>query len=61
MGIKGVNIDGRYLSHLHFADDIVLISINEKELRDTLIALKLASEAVDLKMSLEKTKNYESQ
>lgn len=30
--LKGINVDGRYLSHLCFADDIVLFSIAHKEL-----------------------------
>lgn len=53
---KGLNIDGRYLSHLRFADDIVIISNNLNELSDMLLELKVMSEKVGLTMNLNKTK-----
>lgn len=53
---KGINIDGRYLNHLRFADDIVLISNNLEELREMLTELKTASEEIGLKMNMGKTK-----
>lgn len=53
---KGVNIDGRYLNHLRFADDIVLMSTNAGELSSMLLDLKEASQIVGLEMNLQKTK-----
>ncbi|CAH1224416.1 unnamed protein product [Diabrotica balteata] len=52
----GIKIDGRFLSHLRFADDIVLISNNTEELIYMLKELKQESEKIGLKMNLNKTK-----
>lgn len=53
---KGINIDGSYLNHLRFADDIVLISNNRHELSDMVKQLNDASKKVGLKMNISKTK-----
>jgi hypothetical protein len=53
---KGVNIDGKYLSHLRFADDIVVISSDPEELAEMLQELHEQSKKVGLKMNLTKTK-----
>lgn len=53
---KGVNIDGRYLNHLRFADDIVLISTNPEELQEMLSELREVSEEIGLSMNMGKTK-----
>ena len=53
---KGINIDGKRLNHLRFADDIILISSGAGELESMLQELKEASQAVGLKMNLQKTK-----
>ena len=53
---NGINIDGQFLSHLRFADDIVLISNDADELGTMLRELKEASEAVGLRINLLKTK-----
>lgn len=50
------NIDGKRLSHLRFADDIVLFSSDTKELATMIQELKEASRIVGLKMNLQKTK-----
>jgi hypothetical protein len=53
---KGLKIDGQYLSHLRFADDIVLFSSDINELQAMLRQLNRMSEAVGLQMNLNKTK-----
>lgn len=53
---KGIKIDGKYLNHLRFADDIVLFSSDPAELTTMLQELRVVSEAVGLKMNLQKTK-----
>lgn len=53
---KGVNIDGVYLNHLRFADDIALIANNLQELNEMLQQLNDVSATVGLKMNYNKTK-----
>lgn len=53
---KGINNNGSRLSHLRFADDIVLISSDIDELEVMLQELKEAFQKVDLKINLQKTK-----
>lgn len=53
---RGINIDGLCLSHLRFADDIVLMATNTNELRDMLQELNQASNIIGLKMNMNKTK-----
>lgn len=53
---KGINIDGSYLHHLRFADDIVLISSDVHELSNMLEQLNNASKKIGLKMNIAKTK-----
>ena len=53
---KGIKINGEFLSHLRFADDIVIISSNPNELEEMLTELAEASIQVGLKMNLQKTK-----
>ena len=53
---KGINIDGEHLSHLIFADDIVLIAKSPEELVSMLTDIHLASKPVGLSMNLSKTK-----
>lgn len=52
----GINVDGEYLSHLRFADDIVLLAESPKDLEKMLNDLSRASIRVGLKMNSEKTK-----
>ena len=54
---KGVRIDGEYLSHLIFADDIVLIANSTSKLQQMLQDIHDISKPVGLKMHLGKTKN----
>ena len=53
---KGINIDGEHLSHLIFADDIVLVAKSPEELESMLTDIHLASKSVGLSMNLSKTK-----
>jgi Reverse transcriptase (RNA-dependent DNA polymerase) len=53
---KGININGRMLSHLRFADDVVLISQNAEELEQMLKDLECESKKAGLKINIDKTK-----
>ena len=53
---KGVRIDGEYLSHLIFANDIVLIANSTSKLQEMLQDIHDISKTVGLKMHLGKTK-----
>ena len=53
---KGIIRDGEHLSHLIFADDIVLVAKSPEELESMLTAIHLASKPVGLSMNLSKTK-----
>jgi len=52
---KGINIDGEQLTHLRFADDIVLISTDHREIQMMLEELNTKSKEIGLKMNLKKT------
>ena len=51
----GININGYYLSHLRFADDIVLFSENTSQLQLMVNALYEESQKVGLEINLNKT------
>lgn len=53
---KGLNINGENLSHLRFADDLILFSENPKTLETMLQELATESEKAGLSMNLMKTK-----
>ncbi|KAH7708923.1 endonuclease-reverse transcriptase [Aphelenchoides avenae] len=52
----GLTIDGRHLTHLRFADDIVLIGTYKADVQRRLHELNRASEAVGLRINRSKTK-----
>ena len=52
---KGINIDGEHLTHLRFADDIVLISNNAEHLQEMLNDLNRESLKACFKMHKGKT------
>lgn len=51
----GININGRYLSHLRFADDIVLLSESTNQLQAMINTLHEESRKVGLEINLTKT------
>ena len=53
---RGIKINGEYLSHLIFADDIVLIAKSTSELQRMVQVIHETSKPVDLNMHLGKTK-----
>ena len=52
----GINVDGEQLNHLRFADDVVLIASNPRELGEMLQELNARSKEVGLKINPAKTK-----
>lgn len=52
----GINVNGEYLSHLRFADDIVIMAESLQDLQKMLSSLNAASRRVGLGMNLDKTK-----
>ena len=53
---KGLRINGEYISHLRFADDIVLFGANGEELASRLQELNTAGRKIGLRINLSKTK-----
>ena len=53
---KGIKIDSEYLSHLRFADGIIIFANSMEELQEMLHELNQASLEVGLSMNLKKTK-----
>ena len=53
---RGILIDGEYLSHLRFADDIIIFTRNIAELHEMLQELNQAGLEVGLSMNFKKTK-----
>ena len=51
----GINIAGRNINNLRYADDTTLMAESE-ELKRLLMKVKEESEQVDLKLSIQKTK-----
>ena len=52
----GINIAGRNINHLRYADDTTLMAESEEELKTLLMKVKEESEKVGLKFSIQKTK-----
>ena len=52
----GINIAGRNINHLRYADDTTLMAESEEELKSLLVKMKVESEKVDLKLNIQKTK-----
>ena len=55
-GEKGINIDGNYLHHLRFADDIVIFATTAEKLQIMLEELNVEGKPVGMKMNMEKMK-----
>ena len=52
----GINIAGRNINNLRYADDTNLMAESKEELKSLLMKMKEESEKVDLKLNLQKTK-----
>ena len=52
----GINIAGRNINNLRYADDTTLMAESEKELKSLLMKVKVESEKVGLKVNIQKTK-----
>ena len=52
----GINIAGRNINNLRYADDITLMAESKEEIKSLLMKVKEESEKVDLKLNIEKTK-----
>ena len=55
----GINIAGRNINHLRYADDTTLMAESE-ELKSLFMKVKEESEKVGLKFNIQKTKNMSS-
>ncbi|XP_042858321.1 uncharacterized protein LOC122244473 [Penaeus japonicus] len=53
---KGIKTDGEYLSHLRFADDVIVFSHSPEELQQMLTELNESSLEIGLNMNLKKAK-----
>ena len=52
----GINIAGRNINNLRYADDTTLMAESEEELKSLLMKVKVESEKVGLKLNTQKTK-----
>ena len=52
----GINIAGRYINKLRYADDATLMAEHKEELKSLLMKVKQESEKVGLKLNILKTK-----
>ena len=52
----GINVAGRNINNLRYADDTTLMAESEEELKSLLMKVKEDSEKVSLKLSIQKTK-----
>ena len=52
----GINIAGRNVNNLRYADDTTLMAESEEELKNLLMKVKEKSEIVGLKLNIQKTK-----
>ena len=56
----GIQIAGRNLNNLRYADDTTLMAESEEELKSLLMKVKVESEKVGLKLNIQKMKNMAS-
>ena len=52
----GIQIAGRNINNLRYADDTTLLAESEEELKSLLMKVREESEKVGLKLSIQKTK-----
>ena len=55
-GQAGIKIAGKNINNLRYADDTTLMAESEEELKSLLMKVKVESEKVGLKLSIQKTK-----
>ena len=53
----GINIAGRNINNLRYADDTTLMAESEEELKSVLMKMKEESDKASLKLNIQKTKN----
>ena len=53
---SGINIAGRNINNLRYADDATLMAESEEELKSLLMKVKEESEKVGLQLNIQKTK-----
>ena len=53
---SGIDIAGRNINNLRYADDTTLMAESKKELKSLLMKVKEKSEKADLKLNIQKTK-----
>ena len=53
---SGIQIAGRNINNLRYADDTTLMAESEEELTSLLMKVKVESEKVGLKLNIQKTK-----
>ncbi|XP_047994918.1 uncharacterized protein LOC125233097 [Leguminivora glycinivorella] len=53
---RGINVNGEYISHLRFADDIVILAKTRQDLQEMVQSLAGSSQRIGLRMNLDKTK-----
>ena len=54
----GIEIAGRNINNLRYADDTTVMEENKEELKSFLMKEKEESEKVDLKLNIQKTKSW---
>ena len=52
----GINIAGRNINNLRYADDTTLVAESEEELKSLVMKVKEESEKIGLKLNIQKTK-----
>ena len=53
---SGIEIAGRNINNLRYADDTTLMAESEEELKSLLMKVKVESDKVGLKLNVQKTK-----
>ena len=56
----GIKIAGKNINNLRYADDTILMTESEEELKSLLMKVKEESEKVSLKLNIQKTKIMDS-
>ena len=54
----GIEIAGRSINHLRYADDTILMAESEEELKSLLMKVKGENEKVGLKLNIQKLRSW---